>query len=133
MKSFIRAAAPWIVASIALAGCEQQLPTQVFTVSDPVGQNTRTEVVSVAQFAGVVFTFNHTRQLIEVENSNDTPVRIRVVRWDHTILLDKWIVFAGWDADHSARFSRGDLVTITVWHISLALDPLDEFSESVRL
>ena len=118
---------------LALLACEQQLPTQVVTVSDPVGQNTRTEVVSKAQFAGVVFTFNHTRQLIEVENGNDTPVRIRIVGFDHTVLLDKWIVFAGWDADRTARFSRGDLVTITVWHINLALDPIEEFSESVRL
>lgn len=134
MKPFVQATVPWIVASIALAGCGQQLAIQVIAVSDPVGKNARAEVVSMAQLASVVHTFDHTRQFVKkAENGNDIAVRIRVVRSDHTALLDKRLVFAGRDADHSTRVSRGDLVTIAVWHISLAFDPLDEFSESVRL
>ena len=123
----------WILLTVLCLGCESQLPTDVNTVYDPTTGTTRQEVVSVAQFAGVTIAFNHTRQLIEVENGNDVAVRVRIVRSDRTVLLDRWVILAGWQADKSVRFNRGDLVTITVWHINLALDPLDEFTEAVRL
>jgi len=125
----------WIVvATLLCLGCQEQLPTQTDTVYDPITGDTRQEIVSITRFAGVTIMFNHTRQLIELDNGNDVAVRVRIEREDNTILADKWIIFAGWDASKSVRFNRGDTVTITVWHLNLLLtDPIREFSETVRL
>ena len=123
-----------VLSSLWFECSTDQLPTQTDTIYDPVTGSTRQEIVSIARFAGVVIQFNHTRQLIELDNENDVAVRVRIETSGNTILVDKWVILSGWHAQKVVRFSRGEIVTITVWHLNLLLNNrIREFSETVRL